>query len=291
MPRPYKRRRICEEPSIKCFGPLKLAKDQSEDWIEDRINDQSKEKLKNQAQKVYMTVDEYETIRLIDYEGMNQEKCASQMNVARTTVQAIYGNARAKLSDCLVNGKELEIRGGDYEYCNGNADLCKRLCRYHDSMDIQLKRMEDIDMRIAVTYEDGKIFQHFGHTEFFKIYDTEDGKIVSSKVVDSNGSGHGALAGVLYQLQVDALICGGIGGGARNALASVGIQIYGGVSGDADAAAEALAQGALTYDPNAKCSHHGEGHAHGEGHSCGGHDHGEGHVCGSHGCGGGHHCG
>ena len=70
-------------------------------------------------------------------------------------------------------------------------------------------------MRIAVTYENGEIFQHFGHTEQFKIYDVEDGKIISSEVVDAGGSGHGALAGVLSALKVDALICGGIGGGAQ----------------------------------------------------------------------------
>ena len=98
-------------------------------------------------------------------------------------------------------------------------------------------------MRVAVTYENGEIFQHFGHTEQFKVYDIEDGRILSSEVVDTNGSGHGALAGVLKALKVDALICGGIGGGAQMALAEAGIKLYGGVSGSADAAAQALAEG------------------------------------------------
>ena len=97
-------------------------------------------------------------------------------------------------------------------------------------------------MRIAVTYENGMIFQHFGHTAQFKVYDVQDGKIVSAQVVDTNGSGHGALAGVLTALNADALICGGIGGGAQMALAAAGIQLYGGVSGSADAAAQALAE-------------------------------------------------
>ena len=132
-------------------------------------------------------------------------------------------------------------------------------------------------MKIAVTYDNGQVFQHFGHTEYFKVYEVEEGKVVSAEVVDTNGSGHGALAGVLAELNVDTLICGGIGGGARNALASVGIQIYGGVSGDADAAVAALLSDTLNFDPNAKCSHHGEGH----------HHHEEGHSCGSHGCGSG----
>lgn len=91
-------------------------------------------------------------------------------------------------------------------------------------------------MKIAVTYENGEIFQHFGHTEQFKVYDIEDGKIVSSQVVGSDGLGHGALAGFLGSNNIEVLICGGIGGGAQTALADAGIKLYGGVSGNADAA-------------------------------------------------------
>ena len=83
-------------------------------------------------------------------------------------------------------------------------------------------------MKIAVTYDQGQIFQHFGHTEQFKLYTVEDGKVVSSEVVDTNGSGHGALAGFLAEHQVQVLICGGIGGGAQNALAQAGIKLFGG---------------------------------------------------------------
>ena len=133
-------------------------------------------------------------------------------------------------------------------------------------------------MRIAVTYENGEIFQHFGHTEQFKLYDVDDGRIVAEQVVATNGSGHGALAGFLKNAQVDALICGGIGMGAQNALVEAGIQLYGGVSGSADDAAKALAAGALQYDPNAKCDHNG--HHHGEDHDCG--HHSNGHECGHH---------
>lgn len=133
-------------------------------------------------------------------------------------------------------------------------------------------------MRIAVTYENGQIFQHFGHTEQFKIYDVQDGKIIQSQIVGTNGSGHGALAGVLNALNADILICGGIGGGAQAALAAAGIKLYGGVSGNADDAVAALIAGELDYDPDVKCSHHD-------------HNHGEGHTCGDHGCGSEHHCG
>ena len=126
-------------------------------------------------------------------------------------------------------------------------------------------------MRTAVTYEDGQIFQHFGRTEQFKIYDVEEGRVVSSQVAGTNGSGHGALAGILTALNVDTLICGGIGGGAQAALSAAGIRLYGGVSGGADEAVEALLKGALAYDADVHCDHHEH---HGEGHTCS--DHGGG---------------
>ena len=135
-------------------------------------------------------------------------------------------------------------------------------------------------MKIAVTYENGQIFQHFGHTAQFKLYEVEDAKIVASHVVDTIGSGHGALAGLLSAWNVDVLICGGIGGGAQMALAQAGIKLFGGVRGDADKAVEAFVSGNLSYDPEAKCDHHD--HHHGEDHTCG--DHGCGSNCGSHGC-------
>ena len=133
-------------------------------------------------------------------------------------------------------------------------------------------------MKIAVTYSNGEIFQHFGHTEQFKVYTVDKNKILSAEVVDTNGSGHSALAGLLSQLDVDVLICGGIGGGAQMALAQAGIQLYGGVTGDADKAVESFVVGNLAYDPDAKCDHHD-------------HHHGAGHACGEHGCGSEHHCG
>ena len=135
-------------------------------------------------------------------------------------------------------------------------------------------------MKIAVTYENGEIFQHFGHTAQFKVYEVEDGQIVKSEVIDTNGSGHGALAGLLCDLGIEVLICGGIGGGAQMALAQVGIDLYGGVSGDADDAVIAFVSGNLNYDPEAKCDHHD--HHHGEGHTCG--DHGCGGNCAEHSC-------
>lgn len=139
-------------------------------------------------------------------------------------------------------------------------------------------------MKIAVTYDNGQVFQHFGHTEQFKIYEVKDGRVVVAEVVNTDGQGHGALSGFLAEQGVDVLICGGIGGGAKNALAAAGIQLFGGVSGDADSQVAFFLAGNLNYDSDAVCSHHGEGH--GEGHNCGNHGegHGEGHNCGNHKC-------
>ena len=129
-------------------------------------------------------------------------------------------------------------------------------------------------MRIAVTYENGQVFQHFGHTEEFKIYEIEDGKVISTEIIGSNGSGHSALAALLDERKIDVLICGGIGGGAQAALAERGIELCAGADGNADQAVEAYLRGELV-NTGANCNHHGEGH------SC--HDHG----CGEHDCGNG----
>ena len=126
-------------------------------------------------------------------------------------------------------------------------------------------------MKIAVPFENENIFGHFGHTSAFKIYEIENGKITTVSILPTLGGGHGALAGFLASLNVDTLICGGIGGGAKNALASANITVYGGVSGNADAAVHAFLTGKLEFDPNVQCNHHS--HNHGGGHDCGGHCH------------------
>lgn len=136
-------------------------------------------------------------------------------------------------------------------------------------------------MKIAVTYENGSVFQHFGHTQQMKLYEVENGQVTAQQVVDTAGSGHGALAGFLSDHKVDTLICGGIGAGAQEALAQAGIQLYGGVSGSADEAVEALLAGRLQYNADVHCDHHDHEH--------GGHDH----HCGEdkHGCSGSGSCG
>ena len=211
------------------------------------------------AEPVVMSLDEFETVRLLDREGLTQEQCAQRMGVSRTTVTAIYDSARKKLAEALVDGRGLRLGGGSYRLTDQGTE--------------HIIQKGNMDMRIAVTYENGEIFQHFGHTEQFKLYDVADGSIVREQVVDTNGSGHGALAGFLKAAQVDALICGGIGMGAQMALAEAGVKLYAGVQGSADEAAKALAEGHLDYDPNARCDHH----EHHDG-DCG-HDHCAEHQC------------
>lgn len=222
------------------------------------------------ANKMILSVEEFETLRLLDYLGMTQEECAGQMKVGRATVQNLYTEARKKVARFLVEGTSLLIEGGNYELSpleGGTGEIAEK---------------GDFQMKIAVTYQDGMVFQHFGHTEQFKIYTVENGSIVSADVVDTNGQGHGALAGFLKENGIDTLICGGIGGGARMALSEAGIQLFGGASGDADQAVQALISGTLNYNPDVVCNHHGHD-GHGE-HQCGHHEGHEGGGCG-------HHCG
>ena len=119
-------------------------------------------------------------------------------------------------------------------------------------------------MKIAVTYDNGEVFQHFGKTESFKVYEVEDNKVVSSEVIGSNGTGHGALAGLLAEQGVNVLICGGIGGGAQTALTEAGIELCAGAQGNTDQAVESYLKGELVSS-GANCDHH----HHEEGHSCG----------------------
>ena len=116
-------------------------------------------------------------------------------------------------------------------------------------------------MKIAVTYEDGNVFQHFGRTENFKVYDVEDGKVVSSEVIGSGGVGHEALAWLLKDSGIDALICGGMGQGAQDALAEAGIEVCAGATGDTDAAVEAFLKGELV-NTGVNCDHHDHEHGH-----------------------------
>lgn len=248
MPKPQRCRRICSKPRYTEFQSIHS----------------------EPSETIVLTLDEYEVIRLVDNEEKTHQECATLMNISRTTVTEIYKSARAKIADFLVNGKALNIKGGTYYYCGGEAYPSCRSCKKKLLDDKDVIRKGSNIMRIAVTIENEMIFQHFGHTEQFKFYDIEDNQVKSEKIVSTQGSGHGALAGFLQSNQVDILICGGIGMGAKNALSQIGVQVFGGVQGKADEAVAMFLKDNLVYDPNVQCSHH--------------ENHGEGHTCGDHGC-------
>ena len=227
MPRPSKKKQVSSLPQYSCFT-------HTEQLVEDNF--------------IKMSIEEFETIRLIDYLGKQQQECAEMMEISRASVQMLYDAARKKISRFLVEGRPLFLDGGNYQ--------------------LNLKQIVgDDNMKIAVPYENGQIFQHFGHSSTFKMYEVKENKIVSSELADTNGKGHGALAGFLKEHQVDVLICGGIGAGAKNALSEANITLYGGACGNADEQVASFLQGNLQYNPNIQCSHH----HHGEGHSCGNH--------------------
>lgn len=243
MPRPHKCRRISELPAYDCFLP---------DGIPS-------------CQKVVMSYDEYEVIRLVDYEHYTHTQCALQMGISRTTVTEIYGAARFKLADSIVNGKVLEIKGGNYQFVRKKKEV----------VSVQTEKKEREQMRIAVTNDHGEIFQHFGRTEEFKLFDVENGEVVKTQSLPTNGQGHGALGQVLANAQVDVLICGGIGGGARNILLAAGIQIIGGCAGEVDQAVKAFLAGELTGQNQTQC----DCHHHEENHQCGCHGEHKDHHC------------
>lgn len=222
-----------------------------------------------------MTIDELEVLRLCDLEGLNQEAVAQHMGIARATVAAICSRAHRKVANALVNGRALSIEGGSIAYSPITTTTAAWPAKEVDTM------------RVATTYDNGNIFMHFGRSEQFKIYDIQDDKVLNEQVVGTGGTGHGALAGLLANGGVDTLICGGIGGGAINALTQAGITVYAGAQGNCDACVEALIAGTLAQTVEATCDCHGHDHEHthehGESCGCHGHHGHDGHEgCGCH---------
>ena len=258
MARPQKCRMICSKPKAACFEPKDIRGEEP----------------------VIMGYDEYETVRLLDFERFSQEQCAARMRVSRPTVTRMYDSARRKMAEALVSARPLLIEGGDVLVCPAKRPECGDAlhCCHQNPLNTTNQAKEGLEMKLAITYQEGMIFQHFGHSEAFKIYDIANGQVTGSQVVPTNGSGHGALAGFLTSQGVDTLICGGIGGGAKAALAEAGIRLYCGASGSADEAARALLNGTLVYNADIVCSHH---HEHEESHDnchpggCGGSCHHE----------------
>lgn len=276
MPRPCRCRRVCSEPLVDVFGP-------------------ASEPDAGGVPPVVLLVEEYETLRIVDYEGRTHEQCAAQMRVSRTTVTEIYERARHKVADAIVNGRTLVIRGGNYEVCGGAcARDCAGRCRWkYGELALAMQNPTgDEIMRIAIPVKNENIYQHFGMASTFKVYDVEEKRVVNTFLIESAGTGHGAKVGPLVDNQVDCVICGGIGEGAVGQLSGAGIFLIAGVSGDADEAVEAALSHSLKSDLAAAAakSRHQYRHQHGrggEGCGCGGHGHGEGHGegcgCGGHG--------
>lgn len=283
MPRPCRCRRVCSEPLVDVFGP-------------------ASEPDAGGVPPVVLLVEEYEALRIMDYEGRTHEQCAAQMRVSRTTVTEIYERARHKVADALVNGRTLVIRGGNYEVCEGAcAHECAGRCRwkYGELASALENLLGDEIMRIAIPVKNENIYQHFGMASTFKVYDIEEKRVVNTFFIESAGTGHGAKVGPLVDNQVDCVICGGIGEGAVGQLSGAGIFLIAGVSGDADEAVEAALSHSLKSDLAAAAakSRHQYRHQHGRGGEgcgcgCGGHGHGEGECgCGGHGEGHGEGCG
>ena len=209
-----------------------------------------------------MTVDELEVLRLCDLEGLNQEEVAQCMGIARATVAAICSRAHRKVANALVNGRSIVIEGGNIAYSPITTTTAAWPAK------------EVGTMRVATTYDNGNIFMHFGRSEQFKIYDIQDGKVLNEQVVGTGGTGHGALAGLLANGGVDTLICGGIGGGAINALTQAGITVYAGAQAAATPASRpSLPAGSHRPARHLRLPWHDHEHAHEHGDSCGCHGH------------------
>ena len=198
MPRPNKCKKVGQLPRFRAF-----------------FTKEAKENM-----KIVLQVEEFEAIRLIDYLGMTQEECAASMEVGRATVQSLYTSARGKLARYLVEGGTLEIEGGNYSLDNRGTEISER--------------KEKPRTRIAVPWEDGRIFPHFGRARCFKLYDVVQNQVTDTRILDSGEYSRRMLADLLSREAVQIVICGGIGAGARNALAEREICIYPGAEGDAD---------------------------------------------------------
>lgn len=220
--------------------------------------------------ELILNLEEWECLRLVDYMGLSQQEASISMETSRQSVQYLLQSARKKVARALVESIPLSIDGGNYtKILNENT----------------FKEEGNNNMKIAVTFENDKVFSHFGRTPYFAIYEIEDGNLKNKTIVETPASGHGALVDFLTEQKIEALICGGIGGGAVNALREAGISIYSGASGDVDEQVDSFIKGQLPMSGEANCDHkhehnHEHKHEHGEG-NC--HNHGqEHHNCHNH---------
>ena len=236
MSRPQKCRRVCAEPRFTEFSPRGVS---SRDVIT-------------------LSTDEYEVFRLVDYENKTHEECAKQMDISRTTVTEIYDSARKKIAKFLVNGLSLKIQGGNYRICDGSAPCCMgKMCgrtteAAQNPAEPEMVEKEQGSVRLAIVCKGDDIFPHFGHSESFVLYDVKDGVFMQKNLVKLNGIQRGALPGILKKFLVDKLICDGIGTVALNALYANGIEVFSGISGNAQQAFNSWLNGCLNCDNESK---------------------------------------
>jgi predicted DNA-binding protein (UPF0251 family)/predicted Fe-Mo cluster-binding NifX family protein len=224
--RPKKKKLISEEPIYRCFGC----------------------RGRCEAPKIEMSLEEYETIALLDGEGLSQEEAAFRMGVSRTTITALYASARQKIADFLIHGKRLSLAGGCYEVAAKESE---------QGIDTY-KKEGNKTMRIAVSYDNEEVFQHFGQSPSFKIYDIQSKKVAAAKVEATGGVSHRDLIPWLQERKVEVLICGGIGGMAIDLLAEAGIACYAGVTGSADLAVRQFLADSLVSVSAPTCTCHDE---------------------------------
>ena len=255
MPRPRKCRRVCGLPAVGCFIP-------AEGDVSGR-------------ETLIMTVEEYEAIRLIDLEGLDQEACAERMSVARTTAQRIYNDARRKLACFLVEGRILRIQGGDYTLredfgCDGDCGRCVMKLAEPEAYAKNFMKLKESDgMKIAVASEGTQVSGHFGRCSSFTVVTAEGGKITGSESFPNPGHDHGLLSDFMRDHGVQVVISGGMGAGARNMLADMGVMAVTGAAGDVQTVVQAWLAGDLKSSDVA-FDHH-IGHEHGCSGNCGGH--------------------
>lgn len=265
MPRPKQCRRVECPPNTKGFRPFGIG-------------------CCRNREVVTLQIDEYETIRLIDLEGLTQEDAAKKMQISRPTLTRIYDQARRAIAEAIVGNKILQIGEGDVEYYG----------QWHSN--IITNNKEEVMKKIAIPTNNGILFQHFGKASQFTFVTIEDGKVTSKEAVDAPPHAHGVAPRFILSHKATEVIAGGIGASPVNMLMEAGVDVHiGAPSLQIDEIIAKYLDGSLTFDENNVCAGHnhehgregrhhedGIGHHHGEGEGkCGGHD-GH-HHCGNHG--------
>ena len=243
MPRPRKCRKVCCLPKYDEFRPTRS--------------------LEGNVESVVLTVDEYETIRLIDNEGFSQEECGEYMKIARATVQQAYTEARKKLAAALVNGRPLIIRGGYYRLCEENEPYCGRGgCHRHRNRMMPEKIKEEEKMMIAIPLDENKmsVCASFGRAPYFMIYNTESGntEIVNNSAASAQGGAGIKAAQQKKKKKADTLITVRCGENAAEVFKAAGIKIYQAEGADAKQNIEAMKNGQLVPLTHFHAGFHGK---------------------------------